>query len=222
MLYVCRKTNTKVHVSTMVSINAPTHPISKTGFTLIIIRLRDLKVSVVRDESINIWLRAKDVSPWTTFYFLPVYFTLFERRLKCVKEGDVYCLKVWSAKGNSCRLQNCAFSPRKPNNFTYRLQVPAKIKVKVCSDGEIHGRSAGQYGQWEEAPVYPKGLRTSPTARPPHAIHIRSVRGRVVTAWILIETRVDARTRVGSPHLRQQEWCSHRKNAASRRCWEWG
>lgn len=52
--------------------------------------------------------------------------------------------------------------PRKPNNFTYRLQVPAKIKVRVCSDGETHGRSAGQCGQWEEAPVYPKGLGTTP------------------------------------------------------------
>lgn len=112
----------------MVSINALTHPISKTGFTLIIIRLGDLKVSVVRNESINIWLRAKDVSPWTTFYFLPVYFTLFERRLKCVKKGEVYCLKVWSAKENSCRLQNCAFSPESLtiSHIDFRFQQRSK------------------------------------------------------------------------------------------------
>lgn len=54
MPYVCRKTNTKVHVSTRVSINALIHPISNTGLILITIRLGDLKVSVVRDESINI------------------------------------------------------------------------------------------------------------------------------------------------------------------------
>lgn len=145
------------------------------------------------------------------FYFIWKTSEVCQERWSLLLEGLI-------SKRKQLQITELCLLPRKPNNFTYRLQVPAKIKVKVCSNGEIHGRSASQYSQWEEAPVYPKGLRTSPTAWPPHAIHIRSVREE----WILIETRVDARTRVGSPHLRQQEWCSHRKNAASWRCWEWG
>lgn len=89
-----------------------------------------------------------------------LFVLLFERCLKFVNKGLL--LKGLISKRKQLQIIELCLLPQKPNNFTYRLHVTAKIKAKVCNEGETHSRSFGQCGQWKEVQVYPKRLRTSP------------------------------------------------------------